>query len=341
LIAIPGVLAWSIFQQHSAPPNLLAVGFVGDMTEEPWGHGLYSNVHIDVDGCSNPVHVTVEVNGTTEYWQRAASSMHRTATVGFALSGPGIGDPQLRVPPIEEFGHPGVSDPGSGRELAPEGFISNVRTVEGSTSEGFETTVGAATLNDWGKYQLPIDATFSADWIHPRDGNSCFLTLPALVDRGLACTQAVSELALNIGQAEVNESREDSPICLGEKRGPELGRVEVQAEGATVSSTESQPPPVNRELPTWYCRSRPFSPLKPIGIPGHFPEIPPPYRSELLRQTREDSHCRGTAVLVESGGPGRDNFLLLLYGALIGLGATLVVEVLIETTRRRLAASAV
>jgi len=61
-------------------------------------------------------------------------------------------------------------------------------------------------------------------------------------------------------------------------------------------------------------------------FPGTRPLAPPLSSKELHEGERETNDCAATAVLVETTGPERTSFLLILYGALIGLGVTLAVE---------------
>jgi hypothetical protein len=120
--------------------------------------------------------------------------------------------------------------------------------------------------------------------------------------------------------------RHGPPACDPGREAATSASTFVEAKGSHVDVTASQPPPAGSDLLRWSCRAPKSLNSRAVA---HIDEVPvalAPTLHDLHRSVGEVRNCAATAVLAKNGGSSRQTLLLIVYGAIVGLGLTLLVE---------------
>jgi hypothetical protein len=325
------------------------IGVVPPVPPRP-GDGFALGLGVTVEGCDQPVQVTLVATGTAEYWQDNAAAIPRDASFKLGIPTSGLRGPVTFgtgsnisdvTEPIAATPHPkGIANP----EQAP---VEDMTVISGS-------------IPDWARKLSPVVAKFDADWLTERGQGTCYLALPALTGNLTAFgSQEAAGHAKNSGQALANSlprggSSAQLPTFESDRNGlftvlrprDEIvhgNATVVVASGGNVLVDKSVPPPntVERGDPTWSCG-------RPVGTSEAIGEAPGGSVPDILlgrgrgaigsfsksRLTRElGSNCGGY-VAVEQGDAGeRRDVTLLMVGIGIALGLGLFIELLMAWVR--------
>jgi hypothetical protein len=166
-------------------------------------------------------------------------------------------------------------------------------------------TVVRGTVADWPNEWHTVYVTFHANWLLRRTKRSCYLILPALTGSVV-------------------------PFGMARREATLLASTNVRVIDGYVDTAQSQPPPGSaiegQDYFTWRCDQRAVDARRLVTekfegkLALGFPE------SAYKRQALQQSGCEAVAVIDESAGTSERGFRLLLFGALIALGLTLIVE---------------
>jgi hypothetical protein len=337
LVLASGLLAWQESRVRTAPTAApLGMGFVVPVHPRD-RRGIYVRVRVRTDGCRNPVRVEALAGGSDEYWSRASVPTPDLARVAFAIDDTRVRNLRLRLARVSEADPTAIPPYSRAREFAPPGTLSHVTTEVLRAGGSYGVKVISARVRLWGLYQAPMIASFDADWISRRDGASCFLRLPALVGYGADCALAVPMKRLFITNLPllVAPREQGPPVCDPGREAATSASTFVDAAGAHVDATASQPPPGGSDLLRWSCSAPRSMNSRVVGAVGELPVAPPPTVHDLHRSVGEARTCAANVVLAENGGASRQTLLLIVYGAIMGLGLTLVVEGIMARVDRR------
>ncbi len=330
LVLVSGLLAWRQSEARPAPMGTpVGMGFI---MPPPLRHerGLYVRVRARVDGCHNPVQVTVLGGGSAEYWHDQPIEAGLTTQVGFAVDDPGVRNLRLRLAHVDEADETMIPPAAPVREFAPPGVLSGVSTSVMRVNDAYAVKLIRAKIKRFHIYQPLLIASFDADWIGERDGTSCFLQLPALVGYGADCALAVPIDRLKLDFVPLlKQGGEGRPLCDPGREQATSASTLVEASGAHVDATASQPAPGGPDLLRWSCsaeRTPESAHNRLLAVIESDKLAPAPQVYDLHHSVTGARNCAANVVLAEDGADSRRTFLLIVYGAIIGLGLTLVVE---------------
>ena len=190
-----------------------------------------------------------------------------------------------------------------------------------------------ATLTRWDQTWWPIDMRFEADWVEPRSFGTCYVRLPALT-------------------GELSKDGADSSSAAIDRR---LGRLEAHFAVTSYASTiivgdahvlpvDSAPPPKLLPTPTWSCQE------SDLSVQENGSDISPALARDrsgstassldaFRRQAVYEGGCNAIAVVEQPGSRGVRDLLILVVGAGIALGMSLLVELFLRREPRGVAAN--
>jgi hypothetical protein len=289
------------------------------------------------------------MGGSAEYWNDAAQFKPGVDPLAFAVDGPRVRSLHLRLAQLGEA-DPTMIPPvfADLKRFAPPNALQRVEIEVKRVGESYAATVAHGWIKDWRFNEAPVVATFDADWIRERDDTSCVLQLPALMGSATDCALAVAMKQAGDRPVLLRRGLGTSPICDAGLETATSGSTVVEASGAYVDSAASQPRPGGPDLLRWSCDSRrlihPVRSRLLMEFENAAPITPPPRLRDLRRTVDETGNCAANVVLVRDGGTSRRSFLLIVYGAVLGLGLGLVIQSLAawldrpnRGSRRRLA----
>ena len=309
-------------------------------------------VAVDVTGCGQPVTVTVVVAGTAEYWLDHRSRLGPTSTLKLVLPGAVRGGVTLGTGRSagDVLLPPSASEP---LNEDPAVRLTSTTVLDGRQADYSALSV-SASVRGWGATFAPVVARYRADsWLTERGIGSCHLRLPAVTgERSIVASQQADGRAKPAGELLPTDPT-DVIVSSSAKRveaiyrvgvGAQAGYVTVRMGGGSVGAEESVPSPDQRfdGHSTWTCRSRArrasVGNQDRGGVPGLLigPSID---TTGALSQTALDDgtlpDCSASAVVVESSAASKRDAYLLVAGALFGLGAALLCELLLALASRR------
>ena len=295
------------------------------------GNGLNVGLGLDIDDCGDRPKVTFVANGTAEYWRSQAARFPASAPFQVAL--PGTNLENVRV---------GVSDDATDvqnptrAELQEQSFLRDVALTE---RDGF--TIASGTIHKWAEHLNSIVVQFEPDWVDHRSIGTCYVRLPAL-------TGGLTVLAAQVARGELREPTKDETSISSERAdvvAPYDPKLETTFASATlvvddgdILGEESRPGPDEtfEGHPAWVCETHPpKSGEIDEDQSGPAPDIlsgtstgGAAYSREYTRDTR-GTDCDGIAVVTESSAGTKRDLLLLGLGAIVSLGAAIIVETIL------------
>jgi hypothetical protein len=322
-----------------------SVGFVPPVPAKP-GRGFTIGVVARLDSCADPLDVTVVAAGTAEYWIDNAKQIEGVSTFRLALPNVVDGEVDLRTGTTATD----VVDPDTTRlrRNDPPLVTAEDLRLEPAQQVGELTVVGGAIRN-WQATLAPVIADFRANWIEERGAGTCFIHLPAIAgDLSILSAQRALGEARPVGRLIVqpNELTVDSRrLGIGAPYRPDLevtyGSATVRIENGSIDTDESLPPPTEsvNGNPTWTCfgrarstrtlaeaAGRPSSKQDDYVLLGPDPLGSAGALSTTALRAGPAGDCSAVVAANEGSAQWKRDLELLLIGALVSLGATILVE---------------
>jgi hypothetical protein len=329
-------------QENPSRVEPASVGFVPPVLAKP-GRGFTIGLVARVRDCGEPLDVTVVAAGTAEYWLDNADRLRGPANFQLALPNV-LGEVRVRPGTTATD----VVDPDTTKLrrkdpalLAPENF-----RIERPTQDG-ELTIVRGAITNWPSTLVPIIADFDADWTEERGLESCFVQLPAIAgdlsilsaQRARREARKVEELVVGLDDLTVDSRG----LGIGARYDPGLevayGTATVRIENGSIDTDESlpQPPRSVNGNPTWTCSGQARkanlldealrkSPTGNYVLLGPDPAGTAGALSTLALIVGPGGDCSAVVAVVESSAPWKRDLLLLLIGAIVSLGITILVE---------------
>jgi hypothetical protein len=317
-----------------------SVGFVPPVAAKP-GRGFTIGLVARVRDCGEPLDVTVVAAGTAEYWLDNADRLRERATFQLALPDVLGGKVELRPGTTATD----VVDPDTTTlrrndlPLLPPGDFR----IDSVTRDR-ELTIVRGTIRDWPGSLVPVIADFKADWTEDRGLDSCFVQLPAIAgDLSILSAQRARGEAREIENLEVGPkdlSVDSRRLGIGARYDPALettyGTATVRIGKGSIDTDDSLPPPTQsvNGNPTWICsgHARATKGLGEKSADGDYVLLGPGpigsagalSKGALIAGPAGD--CSAVVAAVESGAQWKRDLLLLMIGAIVGLGITILVE---------------
>ena len=353
LVALGGVGAHAKLDTDPAPPPLKAgaIGVVPPGAPPP-KDGFAVSAGVRFKDCGKPVDVTLVVGGTAEWWMRYARRMGATEELRIGI--PTRKDRDDISDAISDVSVDLTVDGTEGflRPLTQSG-LRRARFRKSLQNEGRFTEV-QVTVKDWGRSIHPVVVRFKADWLDPRAEGSCYASIPAITGgRGVFAAQDVRGEARSEDLSTGGEVV-DGPGGLAAPDEPRLestrGLVSLDVGKHNLDDDLSLPEPDAQlyGLPMWTCSRRPpGTPALLEERPRDVPEFLTTGDGATVLSNRhvdrwiDAGDCSATAVLEEKGSARSRDLWLLIFAALFSLGATILVELLLEWWGRRRSAAAV
>lgn len=325
----------------------VSVGFVPPVPAKP-GRGFTIGLAATIRDCDEPLDVTVVAAGTAEYWLDNADRLRGKASFQLAL--PNVLDqPKLRPGTTATD----VVDPATTElrkddpPLLPGGDFRVESVRIDSEEQGDELTIVRGTISDWAATLVPIIADFQADWTEDRGLGSCFVQLPAIAgdysilsaQRARGEARDVEELVVDFDDLTVDSRN----LGIGAPYDASLelayGTATVRTPHGTIDLNDSLPQPtisVNGN-PTWTCMGQARA-AKVLGEDagekpaGNYVLLGPSLRgtagalSTPALVAGPAGDCSAVVAVVGSSTRWMRDLLLLLIGAFVSLGVTILVE---------------
>ena len=300
LLTLGGALAsWYLTWTRGFPASVPQVGVATSFYTTPEA-GLVLRLVVQTHGCSNPVHVALAIGGTNEVW-RLNRKLPPEQAVAVAVGPNPVA--QARIDPVA--GGALVEARGY-RSLLPRG--KNFQFDGRADNGGF--AVFAADVLRWGRTQETVEAQFDANWISPRSFSSCYLRLPALLGEGIQAPYAAA--ADELPRLSPHRVRANPDDFFG---WVSWGAIDLLTT-LDIRSDLSRPAPSDAFTSEWTCTSVFVGRQRQaIGSLGYYLVLP-----------HDSRQCQTIAVLEDSSRVTLTNVLLVLAGAVVALGLTLLVE---------------
>jgi hypothetical protein len=345
LIVGPLVVGVSVLSQDS-PQRVepASLGFVPPESARR-GRGFTLGLAVRFDTCDKPLDVTAVATGTAEYWIDNAEKLRGPAR--FMLALPNVsGEVEVRTGTSASD----VADPdttrlrsGDPRLVGPDSF-----RVDPPRRQG-DLTIVAGTIRNWPATLAPLVADFDADWIEKRGIGTCFIHLPAIAgdysilsaQRALGRARPVNRLIVNPNDLTVDSRA----LKLAARYDPALevayGSAIVRVDNGSIDSDESLPAPTQsvNGNPTWTCAGRARSTMTLTDAPsegnlatddyvllGSDPLGSAGALSTAALRLGPAGDCSAVVAASEASAQWKRDLVLLLIGALVSLGVTIIVE---------------
>jgi hypothetical protein len=208
-----------------------------------------------------------------------------------------------------------------------------------------EGTAIEGTVTDWPITLRPLMVRFRANWLEPRGLSSCYVRVPALTG-----TSTAAELVKALGRdcRQVNQlfPTAKQPACQTKIQAgripyvagfmPTYGTSIVAVKSGEVSPSLSEPPPtqvVNGDQ-AWTCTSNeetvgPFPRRRNAPVPDSVDGSDVTAFSLSAIENAAGS-CRAVVAIDEGSASYSRDLLILVVGAVIGLGLTFGVEAVLD-----------
>ena len=346
---IVGVQALGESSPERTEPS--SVGFVPPMPAKP-GRGFSVGLVAHVRSCDEPIAVTVVAAGTAEFWLDRAKLLRGHSRFTFAL--PRVLDGDVSVRPGTTATD--VVDPDTARLRADDAALVPPHAFRmDSLERRGELTIVTGTIRNWPATLVPVIAQFSADWIEGRGVGTCFIHLPAIAgdlsilsaQRAVGNAREISRLI--VGPNDLTVDSRDLGIAAPYRPGLEVayGSATVRVDNGSIDSDESLPAPTEsvNGNPTWTCVGRARS-TRALAD-GEQPRIDDDYvllgpdplgsagaLSNAALRAGPAGDCSAVVAVVEGSAQWKRDLILLLIGAAISLGVTILVERAMEQRRR-------
>ena len=196
-----------------------------------------------------------------------------------------------------------------------------------------DLTVLAGYVREWPRFQRPIVLETSADWVSRKDVNDCNLQLPALTGAAGAASLVEAEPcdyldAHYMPTACVDPPGETGAASLVLNSSLRVSGAVSMVSGTPLADAGSSPTPQEIDgAHGWTCKT-------PVGSEGPEAAAGPEAGAGLAAASVvNQSDCHAIAT-VESSTWHRD-FLIVLIGALIGVGIHMLFQSIADTPAER------
>ncbi len=314
-------------------------GIVADVPARP-GRGFVAGLAVRFTDCDEPVDATLVYAGTAEFFEDNHGAL--TGATGVTVAVPGTGD----VSDVTLSAGTGYYDAIAPNELAADGDGGDATVWAETPRERLAVTGVHGGVRGWGDHLASLVVRFRADWLERRGLGSCYLRLPPLVG---TATVIGAQDAMGRGVRSPEEiptavytNSTDRTLFVPYRRSLAIGSAisVVDVGGHEIIEADQEPNALAGTTPALACRAVTPS-TGAFGARDADLVAPPGSEAYAVRGasfgrlTRPD--CGGVVTIAEAGSGGRRDLVLLLVGAAFSLGAALVLEVLLEIQRRRLA----
>jgi hypothetical protein len=324
--------------QRDIPPPLS--GGIGVMPAKPVlpsdKRGLAVALATRVDSCSNPVTATLVAAGTAEYWSDYRAIVRPTTNESVRL-------PFLIVLPKGVTGRPSVGLAANGTDIEDpfDARFATTADIQWKVVSIREGTAIRGTVTDWPITLRPLMVRFRANWLEPRGLSSCYVRVPALTGTSTAGS-LVEALGNDCRQVNQLFPTAKEPACQTKIQAgrvpyvagfmPTYGTSIVAVTSGEVSPSLSEPPPtkvVNGDQ-AWTCTSNeetvgPFPRRRDAPVPDSVNGSEVTAFSLSAIENAAGS-CRAVVAIDEGSASYSRDLLILVVGAVIGLGLTFAVE---------------
>jgi hypothetical protein len=296
-----------------------------------------------VKDCGRNVDVTVVAQPTAEYWLAHRNAHH----VSFAL-------PDARAEDVRFYLGESASDVTTPQDVVDRGQRSagpdagRIRVVEkGYADRKRDLLVASLEVPHWNRTLAPVIASYSAPWLEHRGLGSCWLRLPSLTGdlAVLAARRALGQDVplgrdppSNPGDLLVSSRRADAQAVY--KAGLEAihGSITVVSPEGEIGESLPSPPGSTNGSPTWICGAQPKAKARPLRSSS--PSSRPAVISGTARgassgafsarviSSAKSGDCSAVAAVIESSAGWRRDLFMLVVGTVVGLGFTLLVDLL-------------
>jgi hypothetical protein len=327
LLSVGSAIAFGLLPQHTASGTV--VGAVGVLPPRPGVHGNGFQVGVSTEprGCSESVSTKFVVNGSPGYW-----SEHRSwsrSWLPFVIVLPGRYS-HIKVGLGREKNFP-TGDPQQAN-IVQRGAVQKELWYREAFPAKLDATIIKGAVDHWWESERPVIIVASADWITRRDVNECNLRLPALAGPATVVTLAEAFTCGGLDYYHAGTCVDSSPLTphrsVSVTERLEVSSATSMVTGGKVTETESVPRPLEiAGSPGWKCHSPPSSGL--LQISGN---------AEAENGTADTSvasvnDCQALATVESS--TWHHDFLLVLLGALMGVGVHMLFEGIVESPSRR------
>ncbi len=343
LVVVPVLLAidqLSVSAPAQQEPSSLAVIPLPAPTRHA---GMALGMLAAVEDCASKVDVTVVAQPTAEYW----IARRDAEEVTFALPDARHDDVRFRL-------GESASDVTTPQDVVDRGRgdgetrSAGVR-VRKTRYEGPERDLLVATLEvpHWNRTLAPIIASYSADWLEYRGLGSCWLRLPALTgDLTVLTAQRAfdadfplrARLPANQGDLRVFSRRANAQAVYTAGLEAIHGSITVVSPEAEVGKSLPNPSSSTNGSPTWVCAAQPKAKARPLHasprstrpsvISGTAAGASPGAFSSKVISSAKAGNCSAVAAVIESSAGWQRDLFMLVVGTVVGLGFTLLVDLL-------------
>lgn len=305
--------------------------------------GVAVGMLAEVKDCGSDVDVTLVAEPTAEYWL----ARRKAEEVRFALPDATNGNVRFRLgesasdvtPPQD------VVDRGQSSTAAD---AANIRVLEkGYEGAKRDLLVARLRVRHWNRTLAPVIATYSADWLEHRGLGSCWLRLPELTGdlavlaakRALDLDYPLGEtLPANRGDLRVSSRRANAQAVYTPGLDAIHGSITVVTPQADIGESLPSPPGSTNGSPTWTCRAQPKARARPLRspLPTGTPSVISGTAdgrssgafSARVISSAKSGDCSAVVAVIESSAGWRRDLFMLVVGTLVGLGFTLLVDLL-------------
>jgi hypothetical protein len=305
--------------------------------------GVAVGMLVEVKGCGSDVDVTVVAEPTAEYWL----ANRNARLVRFALPDAVDGDVRFHLGDSASD----VTTPQDVVDRGQRGAATDPATIRviDKRSEGQKRDLLVATLEvpHWNRTLRPVIASYSAQWLENRGLGSCWLRLPALTGdlTVLAAKRALDQaypigpnLPSNPGDLRVASRRANAQAVYTAGFEAIHGSITVVSPEAEIGDSLPSPPGSTNGSPTWTCRAQPKAKARPLrsSFRSHAPSVisgtvagpsAGAFSAKVISSAKSGD-CSAVAAVIESSAGWQRDLFMLVVGTLVGLGFTLLVDLL-------------
>lgn len=361
LSVLGGALGYSGLRPPAPPPGTLStIGF--SATSPTDVEDFLADMKVTVDGCRNPVEVALLIRPSAQAWASYALPPRTLVSkVALVVTGP-ISHLKVRTGSLYQDENGLIStDVPLGQYPAavtaprdPQAFHGGDVYV-GTGPRHYALSRGFVA--DWARTHISLYYTFQADWLRQRTSgslidthaSSCYLSLPSITGPG---AESADVNAVH-GTGSQTELPDTTPATLAD------GAVFVASKQALFDGGDSSPGPAD-SIPAgevWDCQLVGMPPLGSeenaikVTTPGllQFSASGVPFweaangpEAGLINDpiagynANAPADCAAAAAFTNGESSTVNAFSLVIAGALLGLGLTVVFEEIVRSMRKRL-----
>jgi hypothetical protein len=340
LLAVGLAIAFGLLPEHNASgPSQGAVGVLPPAPATTPNRGFEVGLSVEPRGCGESVSTKFVVNGSKAYWSEHAEpywSAHRYGVKkwewpAFVVVLPGRYS-DVNIGLGREMVFP-TQDPQQ-QDIVKEKEVESELEYEKTSPRKLDATIISGRVRRWWKSQRPLIITATANWVSRRGVSDCYLQVPPLSGPSSAITlvEALTCPGLDIryqaGTCTPVVSAASSKI-VSMRAGVEVGKAATMISGGNLNPIEAVPRPGTVDGSSgWTCEA-PVS-TSVSGPVGGGTEGEKGLESAAAASAND---CQALATI--GGSSWHHDFLLVLIGALLGVGVHMLFQSMVEGPRRR------